>query len=196
MAAVGRLLTPPIPIKWTKLMPITVVSSTLTGSNLTWGDFTIVAPPLVDPADGHTIDAYTTFDYQLSNGTPAASGSNFVVPQPNTLTITPRASVTNTTAQTAGLLAHEAFHFDLGFCIGRVVAKKLEALSKPTAAAVTAEGLRLFQYHFRTRAGLIQARYDADTRHGTVSRYQTIWANRMATCKGDANATSIGGFLL
>jgi len=177
-------------------MPINVVSSTLTGSNLSWGDFSIVAPPLVDPADGHTIDAYTSFDYQLSNGTPTASGSNFVVPQPNTLTITPNAKVTNTTAHTAALLAHESFHYDLGFCIARVVAKKLERIELPTAAQVTAEGLRLFAYHFRTRAGLIQARYDADTHHGTVARYQNIWANRMAACKGDANATQIGGYWL
>ncbi len=177
-------------------MTITAVSSTLTGTELTWGDFTVVPPPLVDPADGHTIDAYTSFDYQLANGTPVASGGKFRVPDPNTLTITPQASVTTGTAKTAALLAHESFHFDLGFCIARVVAKKLEDLEMATAADVTTEGLRLFDYHFRTRAGLIQARYDKDTHHGTVARYQRVWADRMATCKGDPNATRIGGFWL
>jgi hypothetical protein len=181
---------------WIFVMPITVVSSTASGANLTWADFTTVAPPMTDPADGEPIDAYTTFNYQLTNGTPVASGGNFKVAEPNTLRITPNARVTSTTTKTAGLLAHEAFHYDLGFCIARVVAKRLAAIVKPSAAEVTAEGLKILRYHFHTRAGIIQRRYDKDTHHGTVARYQAVWLTRMTACKGNANATQIGGFYL
>lgn len=177
-------------------MAITAVSQTSSGSNLSWADFTVVSTPLVDPADGSAIDAYTNFDFNLVSATPVASGTKFKFQDPDTLRITPNCQVHNSTAQTAGLLAHESFHFDLGFCVARVVAKKLMKLEEPTQAALRTAALALFQFHFRDRTGLIQRRYDADTHHGTSARYQRIWATRMTACKADAKAKQLGGYWL
>ena len=40
--------------------------------------------------------------------------------------------------------------------------------------------------HFVTRTGLLQRRYDIDTRHGTSSHFQKIWKDRMAVCRQSA----------
>lgn len=182
-------------------MPITATRAI---STLSWSEFAVVNPPLVDPADGHQVDAYTSFNWELPNRPPQIIDGQLALNQNNVLRITPsdgvtptgRPKVTRPTSQTAALLAHEQFHYDVGFVIARVVARNLMALRKPDAASMIAAIGQLTHFHFRTRAKLIQSRYDIDSRHGTNSTYQRIWKQKMVHCLANPNATKLGGFWL
>src|SRR5262249_60675790 len=52
----------------------------------------------------------------------------------------------------------------------------------PSLAALATEFNAAFQLHLITRVRLIQRRYDMDTGHGTVAKYQRIWKAQMAAC--------------
>lgn len=172
--------------------------------NLAWSDFDVVSPPLIDPADGKTVDAYTSFAYDLPVRPPQTIDGQIALFQNNVLTITPsdgssatgRPKITRGTPQTAALLDHETFHYDLGFVIARVVARNLMSLRKPSVAELAVALQETMDYHFRTRTGRIQSRYDIDSRHGTNSTYQRIWKQRMAACLSNPNATKLGGYWL
>lgn len=163
---------------------------------LTWANFTIVTGTLTDPHDGSTIDAYTAFNYNLPAIPAQNDGGMFKAADPNTIIISPIARVRSGVAQTAALLAHEQFHYDVGIVTARGFARHLAALRAPNIAALRTKMQDAANLHFGRRAGLLQARYDADTRHGTNAHYQRIWKNRMAQCLANPSAQTLGGFYL
>ncbi len=174
-------------------MAITVQANPAT---LTWANFTVVPNQIVDPADNTLVDAYTTFDYNIPNLPGRTVGGKRAFADPMTITITPRAHVWSGVVQTAALLAHEQWHYDIGLATARVFAKELSRLRKNTDAELVAEMQKLVQLHFMTRAGLLQKRYDIDTRHGTNAHFQRVWKDRMTVCLTNASSTQLGGFYL
>ena len=174
-------------------MAITVVANPV---NLTWGDFTVVPDKIVDPADGEEVDAYTAFNFNIPSLPPKAYGSKWGFADPMQITITPNAQVWSGVAQTAALLSHEQWHYDVGFVTGRVLAKTLSRARKNTIPELVKVLQDAVKLHFTTRTGILQRRYDKDSRHGTQARYQKIWKDRMTGCLNDPKATKIGGFYL
>lgn len=162
---------------------------------LTWGSYTSQAK-VIDPADGTEQDAFTAFEYELPDAPTRTLDGQVALADGLDLTITPIALVRTGASKTADLLSHEQFHYDVGFVIARVVAKKLARLRAATEKALVGEMQRLVQYHFNTRAGLIQRRYDIDTHHGTNKHYQKLWKGFMRNCLADAKALQIHGFWL
>ena len=165
-------------------------------SALIWANFTTVAGPLIDPADGHSVDALTAFNYNLPTLPPRTIGGQWAMADPNVMTITPNAQVVAGVAQTPGLLSHEQFHYDVGIATARALARHLAALRAPNQAALGAAVRDAADLHFNVRAGLIQRRYDTDTRHGTNAHYQRIWKSRMSACLVNPRSETIGGFYL
>lgn len=165
-------------------------------SVLTWANFTTVAGPLVDPADGATVDALTAFNFNLPNLPPRNLGGQLAMADPNVITITPNAQIVAGVAQTPGLLSHEQFHYDVGIVTARALARHLAALRAPDMATLIAAFRDAATLHFTTRVRLIQRRYDIDTRHGTNAHYQRIWKSRMAACLANPRSETIGGFYL
>jgi hypothetical protein len=174
-------------------MAITVVA---TPATLTWADFTPSASQLVDPGDGTLVDALTRFDFNLPNLPPRHVGGQLAVADPNVITITPNAQVFTGVAQTAALLAHEQFHYDVGIVTARGLARELMALRAPNLAALITAVQNASRLHFTTRAGLLQRRYDLDSRHGTNAHFQKIWKDRMTTCLAHPRSDQLGGFFL
>lgn len=175
-------------------MPITSFASPTT---LTWGKFLPSSTRLRDPHDGTLVDSVVEFDWALTPNLPAQrSGSHFVVDNRMFVLITPRCRVWTGVRQTAALLAHEQFHYDVAIVIARVVAAKLNRMRGSSQADLRRQIATLMQLHFGRRNDLIQQRYDIDTRHGTNAHYQAIWKARMSACLSNANATQIGGFFL
>jgi hypothetical protein len=173
-------------------MAITVTTTPVT---LSWSNFRTV-PTLVDPADGQVIDAYTAFDFNFPSRPPRTVNGQFALADPLVITITPNCQFRSGATQTAALLSHEQFHYDVGTVTARALARHLMALRASTVPALASAMRAAVTLHFVTRTGLIQRRYDKDTRHGTVARYQRIWKRRMATCLGNPRAQQLGGFWL
>lgn len=174
-------------------MTIAVIATPVT---LAWRNFTTVAGPLIDPADGQSVDALTAFNFNLPTLPPRTVAGQLAVADPNVLTITPNAQVVAGVPQTPALLSHEQFHYDVGIVTARALARHLAALRAPNVAALGTAVREAARLHFTTRAGLIQRRYDLDTRHGTNAHYQRIWKNRMAACLANPRSETIGGFYL
>ncbi|MEZ5429517.1 MAG: hypothetical protein R2747_24950 [Pyrinomonadaceae bacterium] len=174
-------------------MAITVQANPV---NLTWGHFTVVPNQITDPADGSLVDAYTTFNFNIPSLPPRTVDGKQAFADPMTITITPNCQVWSGVAQTAALLSHEQWHYDIGTVTGRALARELSRARKKTVAELITVLQNAVQLHFRTRAGLLQKRYDIDTRHGTNSHYQGVWKSRMTTCLGNPNADQLGGFYL
>ena len=112
-----------------------------------------------------------------------------------TITITPNARVWSGVAQTAALLSHEQWHYDIGTATGRALARDLSR-ARGTIPELITILTNAVQLHFMTRAGLLQKRYDIDTRHGTNTHYQGVWKARMTSCLANPNASQLGGFYL
>ena len=165
-------------------------------ANLTWANFTVVPNKIVDPADNALVDAYTTFNYNIPPLPPRTVDGKLAFADPMTITITPNCRVWSGVSQTAALLSHEQWHYDIGTVTARALARKLSRARKNTQAELVTLLQNAVQLHFRTRAGLLQSRYDKDTRHGTNAHYQNIWKTRMTNCLNDASATQLGGFYL
>ena len=175
-------------------MAITVQANPV---NLTWANFAVVPNKIRDPADGALVDAYTAFRYNIPNLPPKNYGGGMLgFADPMTITITPNAQVWAGVAQTAALLSHEQWHYDVGTVTARVLAKTLSRARKRTVADLIIVLQNAVRLHFTTRTGLLQSRYDKDTRHGTNAHYQRIWKRRMTQCLANANATQLGGFML
>ena len=151
---------------------------------------------IVDPADRTLVDALTRFNFNLPNLPPRMIGGQFAMADPNVITITPNAQVFTGVFQTLALLSHEQFHYDVGIVTARALARELMALRAPNLAALTTAVQGAARLHFTTRAGLLQGRYDLDTRHGTNAHYQKIWKNRMAFCLAKPLSDQLGGFFL
>lgn len=174
-------------------MAITVFASPQT---LAWTNFTPVPNRIRDPNDGTLVDALTRFEYFLPVRPPRRVNGRFALADPLTLLITPNAQVWTGVRQTAALLSHEQFHYDVGIVVARAAARHFMSLRAASQSALGRALARASYLHFHTRAGLIQSRYDRDTRHGTNARYQGIWKRRMAACLSNPKADQIGGFFL
>lgn len=174
-------------------MAITVSPSP---ANLTWTNFTVTASKITDPADGTLVDAYTTFDYTFPNSAPVSTAGVFTIPDPYTISITPRAQVWSGVSQTAALLSHEQWHYDVATITGRALCRELARLTGTSLADLRTKIQAAVQLHFHKRAGILQKRYDLDTRHGTNAHYQKIWKDRMTTTLATPSADTMGGFWL
>ncbi len=174
-------------------MAITVVANP---AILTWANFTPSATRIVDPNDGTLIDALTRFDFNLSPLLPRMVNGQFAMADPNVITITPNAQVFTGVLQTPAFLSHEQFHYDVGIVTARALARELMALRAPNQAALAIAVQNAARLHFTTREGLIQRRYDLDTRHGTNAHYQKIWKDSMTFCLANQHSDQLGGFFL
>jgi hypothetical protein len=174
-------------------MAITVTASPAV---LAWSNFTPVPSQITDPADGTLVDALTRFNFNLPALPPRTVAGQLAVADPNVITITPNAQVFTGVLQTAALLSHEQFHYDVGIVTARALARELMALRAPNQGALTVLVQNAARLHFFTRAGLLQRRYDLDTRHGTIAHYQKIWKDRMTACLANPRADQLGGFYL
>ena len=173
------------------------ITASRSPNDLTWTNFTVVPSRILDPADNTLVDAYTTFNYTFPNQGPRTMpDGQLAFPDPWNISIAPNARVWSGVAQTADLLSHENWHYHLGFVIARVVAKRLAAYRGSSNAQLLTEMNSVVQLHFHRRAGLLQKRYDIDTRHGTQAHYQRIWKDRMTACLANPNAEMLGGYWL
>jgi hypothetical protein len=176
-------------------MAITVQTNTAT---LTWANFLVVPNQIVDPADNTLVDAYTTFNWGITPDPPNTQTINgqTAFADPMTITITPNAKVWSGVAQTAALLSHEQWHYDIGTATARSLARQIAALRGSDFNDLIAKLRAALNLHFTTRAGILQKRYDLDTRHGTNAHYQRVWKDRMTACLSNASSDQIGGFYL
>lgn len=164
-------------------------------ANLTWGHFKLVSN-LLDPNDGTSVDAVTLFNYNLPNRRPRMVNGRAALADPMVLTITPNCKVRQGTSQTAGLLSHEQFHYDVGIVTARALARFMTRLRTRNFPDLRTELNRAVRLHFTRRADLIQRRYDKDTRHGQDAHQQRIWKRNMASCLAKPRTNQLGGFWL
>jgi len=165
-------------------------------TTLTWDDYEERAS-VVDPADGTPQDAFTAFAFELMPDLPAERlNGRFRIPSTLSISITPIALVRLGAPKTAGLLAHEQLHYDVGFVIARQLARELNVIEAGSDDALRDTLDELIELHFHTRARLIQTRYDRETQHGTNAHFQRIWSQSMRTCLGTASASHILGWWL
>jgi hypothetical protein len=174
-------------------MAITVIANP---ANLTWADFTSSASQIVDPNDGTLVDAMTRFNFNMPGLAPQTIAGQFAMADPNVITITPNAQVFTGVLKTPALLSHEQLHYDVGIVTARALARELMRLRASSQAALTIAVQNAVQLHFFTRTGLLQRRYDLDTRHGTVQHYQKVWKDAMAACLANPRSDRLLGFWL
>jgi hypothetical protein len=174
-------------------MAITVVANPAT---LSWSNFLPVPAKIPDPNDGTLIDALTRFDFNMPSLPPRTIGRQLALADPLVITITPNSQVWTGVAQTAALLSHEQLHYDVGVVTGRALARELMHLRAPNLPSLLSAVQAAARLHFMTRAGLLQSRYDKDSRHGTNAHYQKIWKDRMTACLANPLADQLGGFFL
>ena len=163
-------------------------------ATLTWANFTPSPNQIPDPSDGSLVDAVTSFNFVLQNLPPQVSGGVFTVPAAITITITPNCQVWTGVVQSAALLSHEQFHYDVGIMCARAFGRHIANLRGNSLAALVALIQNAQTLHFRTRAGILQRRYDVDTRHGTINQFQRIWKSRMTAALASPNTDTMGGF--
>lgn len=174
-------------------MAITAVADP---DDLSWDDFDVTPDRIEDPADGTLVDAFTRFEFAFPDLPPRKIGHEFALADPNVITISPLAQVFANVLQTDELLSHEQLHYDVGFVTARALARELTRMRAPTLAALKAALRDAFHLHFKTRAGLIQRRYDKDTTHGTITHYQKIWKDSMAGCLANERSDILLGWWL
>jgi hypothetical protein len=162
---------------------------------LTWGDF-ICIPIVIDPNDGTEQIAFTAFDFDIPDQPRRTVDGQLALAETFEIIITPRARVKMGGPQSPELLAHEQFYYDVGFVVARVVARELMTLRAGDERELEFAVWNTVRLHFIFRAGLIQRRYDLDTRHGTVRYDQQLWTWRMSACLADPSSSQIGGFWL
>lgn len=172
------------------------ITSFASPNTLSWDDFIPVGAKIRDPHDGTSADALTQYDYYLPTRPARKDGAVFALDDSLILLITPNCQVWTGVLQTAALLAHEQFHYDVGVVIARQAARHFDRLRAFTEAGLGAALNSATVLHFVTRNKLLQSRYDIDTLHGTNAHYQKIWKDRMAKCLANKNADQIGGFFL
>jgi hypothetical protein len=172
------------------------ITAVIDPEDLTWDDFDVTPDRILDPADGTLVDAFTRFDFDFPDLAPRKIGNEFALGDPNVITISPNAQVFADVLQTDQLLSHEQLHYDVGFVTARALARELTRLRAPNLAALRSALRDAFQLHFTTRAGLIQRRYDKDTNHGTIAKYQKMWKDSMAGCLAHERADHLLGWWL
>ena len=162
--------------------------------NLSFANFTPSPTQIVDPGDGSLVDALTNFNFAIQNLPPVNTGGVFTVPPAITITITPNCQIFTGVLQTPALLSHEQFHYDVGIMCGRAFARHIMFLRGSSLADLVAQIGAAANLHFRTRARILQRRYDIDTGHGTIALYQNIWKSRMTHALASPNDATMGGF--
>ena len=162
---------------------------------LTWADF-ISIPIVINPNDGTEQIAFTAFDFDIPYRPPRTVDGQLALAETFEITISPRGRVKRGWAQSPELLAHQQFYYDVGFLVARVVARELTTLRAGDAGELEAGVWNSVRLHFVFRAGLIQRRYDLDTKHGTVRYDQQLWTSRMSACLAEPLSSQIGGFWL
>ncbi len=172
-----------------------VVSASRLPLKLKASDF-LQVPVVMDPADGTIQDAYTAFEYEIFDKGARMVGTDYAFGVPNDIEVWPNALVRIGVTLTPALLAHEQFHYDVGFVVCRALAHQLTIARAPTIAGLVAQLNSLVELHIKKRVKLIQARYDKDTQHGLNAKYQRIWLDRMTACIANPTANQIGGFWL
>lgn len=163
---------------------------------LAWTDFKKIDTKPVDPNDGTSGDALTSFDWDVPGLTYSMVGGHLVYTGLSVITITPNAQVFKSTPQTAALLSHEQFHYDVGIVTARALARTLMAIRAPNLFALQIAQNKAQQLHLKTRSLLIQRHYDHETRHGANAGYQKVWKESMAACLANYNSLHLRGFWL
>lgn len=172
-----------------------VVSASRLPIKLKAGDF-LPVPVVMDPADGTVQDAYTAFEYEIFDKGARMVGTDYAFGVPNDIEVWPNAQVRIGVTLTPALLAHEQFHYDVGFVVCRALAHQLTIARAPTIGGLVTQLTSLVNLHINKRVKLIQRRYDIDTQHGLNAKYQRIWLDRMTACIANPAANQIGGFWL
>lgn len=162
---------------------------------LTWSNYT-ERDKVLDPADKTEQDAFTAFEWDLPGGKTRRVDDKLALPENLELTITPIALIRKGARKSDELLSHEQFHYDVAIIIGRVVVKALDVLRGSTAADLDAGSDQILNLHFVVRAGLIQRRYDLETRHGRNTHYQKAWKKLMKETLARPGSTQMGGWWL
>ncbi len=173
-------------------MAITVTANPTT---LSWSNFT-PRTTVIDPNDGTEQDCVTRFDFDIPDRPPRTVDGQQALAETFVIRITPNAQVRIGAAQTAALLRHEQLHYDVGIVIARALARDLMRLRAPTVPELAQKLRDAVNLHFDRRAGLIQTRYDRESRHSQNAHYQGVWERAMATCLADPRATHILGWWL
>lgn len=173
-------------------MAITVTASPTT---LSWSNFT-PQTIVIDPNDGTEQDCVTRFNYSIPDRPPRTVDGQKALAETFVISITPNAQVRIGAAKTAALLRHEQLHYDVGIVTARALARELMRLRAPTVPELAQKLSDAVNLHFERRAGLIQTRYDRESRHSQNAHYQGVWERAMATCLGDPRATHILGWWL
>jgi hypothetical protein len=163
---------------------------------LTWADFIKTDTKPVDSA-GESFDAFTSFVWDVPGLTYSTGkdGQLFYTGL-NVITVTPNAQIFKSSPQTAALLSHEQFHYDVGIVTARAFALQLMAMRAPNLRALQMAQDNAQQLHSKTRSALIQRHYDHETHHGTDAHYQKIWKDSMAACLANPRNLHLQGFLL
>lgn len=174
-------------------MAIAVVANPV---NLSFANFRPSPTRFTDPHTRVQVDALTAFNFNLPPLPSRQVGTQFAMADPNVITITPNSQIFIGVLQTPALLAHEQFHYDVGTVCGRAMARELMALRAANNAALLLLAQKAATLHMKTRAGLLQRRYDLDSRNGTVAHFQNIWKDRMRACLANPRAEQLGGFFL
>jgi len=164
-------------------------------AQIKWDHFVETAD-LVDPNDGSPVDAVTRFNYDLPSRQPRRVDGRVALADPLVLTITPLCRVRPGTRKTAALLSHEQLHYDVGIVTARALARKLMQIRARNLAELRQELIAAFDLHFQRRAGLLQTRYDRDTRHGLNAQQQRVWKNQMARVLANPNSSRLHGYWL
>lgn len=173
-------------------MAITVTASPTT---LSWSNFT-PQTIVIDPNDGTEQDCVTRFNFDIPDRPPRTVDGQQALAETFVIRITPNAQVRIGAAQTAALLRHEQLHYDVGIVIARALARELMRLRAPDLPTLVQRFQAAVDLHFFRRAGLIQTRYDRESRHSQNAHYQGVWERAMATCLADPRATHILGWWL
>jgi hypothetical protein len=171
------------------------ISLVVKPTTLKWTDYT-EQEKVVDPVDKTEQDAFTAFEWDLPASKPRRLDGKLALPDGLTLSITPVALVRKGARKSDELLSHEQFHYDVGIVIARVVVKALERLTGRTIADLDAGSDLILNRHFVVRSGLIQRRYDLETRHGRNAGYQKAWKRLMRETLARPDSTQMGGWWL
>ena len=167
-----------------------------THTTLRWSDFTVTSNRPVDPADNTAQDSVTAFEYALENKGPRKVGNEFAFPDPWKFTVSPRAVVWSGAAQTAALLDHEQFHYDVGIVCARAMARSLSRVRVRKESELMGVLLSHERLHLHRRAGLLQRHYDRETNHSRNAVAQSRWKRNMAACLANPSLLMLGGWWL
>jgi hypothetical protein len=94
---------------------------------LTWADYLLV-PLVINPHDSTEQDAFTAFKFSISEVPIRTVDGELALAETVGITVKPHARAKLGGRQTAEFLAHEQFHYDVGFVVARIVARELMLL--------------------------------------------------------------------